>query len=114
MNTAEKFLRYVKVHSASVERDDITPTSAVQFDLARLLEKEMREMGMEKVICDEHAYVYGCIPASAGYENKPCIGFIAHLDTIPDFSGENVKPQVIENYDGGEVKLGDRDRKSVV
>jgi len=110
MNTAEKFLRYVKVHSASVERDDVTPTSAVQFDLARLLEKEMRDMGMEKVICDEHAYVYGYISATKGYENRPCIGFIAHLDTIPDFSGENVKPQVIENYDGGEVKLGDSGR----
>lgn len=110
MNTAEKFLRYVKVHSASVDRDDITPTSAVQFDLAKLLEKEMRGMGMEKVICDEHAYVYGYIPATKGYEHRPCIGFIAHLDTIPDFSGENVKPQLIENYDGGEVKLGESGR----
>ena len=110
MNTAEKFLRYVKVHSASVDRDDITPTSAVQFDLARLLEKEMRDMGMEKVVCDEHAYVYGYISATKGYEHRPCIGFIAHLDTIPDFSGENVQPQLIENYDGGEVKLGESGR----
>ena len=110
MNTAEKFLRYVKVHSASVDRDDITPTSAVQFDLARLLEKEMRDMGMEKVVCDEHAYVYGYISASKGYEHRPCIGFIAHLDTIPDFSGENVQPQLIENYDGGDVKLGESGR----
>lgn len=110
MNTAEKFLRYVKVHSASVDRDDITPTSAVQFDLAKLLEKEMRDMGMEKVICDEHAYVYGYIPATKGCEHRPCIGFIAHLDTIPDFSGENVQPQLIENYDGGEVKLGESGR----
>jgi len=110
MNTAEKFSRYVKVHSASVDRDDITPTSAVQFDLARLLEKEMRDMGMENVTCDEHAYVYGYIPATKGYEHRPCIGFIAHLDTIPDFSGENVRPQVIENYDGGDVKLGESGR----
>ena len=110
MNTAEKFLRYVKVHSASVDRDDITPTSAVQFDLARLLEKEMRDMGMEKVVCDEHAYVYGYIPATKGYENRPSIGFIAHLDTIPDFSGENVNPQIVENYAGGDVKLGDSGR----
>jgi len=110
MNTAEKFLRYVKVHSASVDRDDITPTSAVQFDLARLLEKEMRDMGMENVVCDEHAYVYGYISASKGYEHRPCIGFIAHLDTIPDFSGENVQPQLIENYDGGDVKLGESGR----
>ena len=110
MNTAEKFLRYVKVHSASVDRDDITPTSAVQFDLARLLEKEMRDMGMEKVVCDEHAYVYGYISATKGYEHRPCIGFIAHLDTIPDFSGENVNPQIVENYAGGDVKLGDSGR----
>ena len=110
MNTAEKFLRYVKVHSASVDRDDITPTSAVQFDLARLLEKEMRDMGMENVTCDEHAYVYGYISATKGYEHRPCIGFIAHLDTIPDFSGENVNPQIVENYAGGDVKLGDSGR----
>lgn len=110
MNTAEKFLRYVKVHSASVDRDDITPTSAVQFDLARLLEKEMRDMGMENVVCDEHAYVYGYISATKGYEHRPCIGFIAHLDTIPDFSGENVNPQIVENYAGGDVKLGESGR----
>ena len=61
---------------------------------------------MERVFVDAHAYVYGFLPASAGCGDRPCVGLIAHLDTIPDFSGENVRPQIIENYDGGDVALG--------
>ncbi len=61
---------------------------------------------MERVFVDGHAYVYGFLPATPGCEDRPCVGFIAHLDTIPDFSGENVKPQLVENYDGGPVALG--------
>ena len=106
MTALERFLTYVKIHTASSERDDRTPTEEREFDLARVLEKEMKALGMERVLVDEHAYAYGFIPATAGCENRPCVGFIAHLDTIPDFSGENVKPQLIENYDGGPVALG--------
>ena len=73
---------------------------------SRVLEKEMRELGMERVFVDGHAYVYGFLSATPGCEDRPCVGFIAHLDTIPDFSGENVKPQLVENYDGGPVALG--------
>ncbi len=110
MTALERFLRYVKIHTASSERSDRTPTEEREFDLARVLEQEMKELGMERVFVDGHAYVYGFIPASAGCEDRPCIGFIAHLDTIPDFSGENVKPQLIENYDGGDVALGSSGR----
>ena len=110
MKAYERFLNYVVVHTASSEETDCTPTTACQFDLSRLLEKEMLEMGMENVYVDEHAYVYGSISASEGYEKLPCIAFIAHLDTIPDFCGENVKPRLIPNYDGGEVVLGDSGR----
>ena len=106
MNVKDRFLRYVKVHTASAEDLSHTPTTERQHDLARLLCEEMREMGMQGVYGDEHAYAYGFLPATPGQEDKPCIGFIAHIDTIPDFSGENVQPQVIENYDGGEVALG--------
>ena len=107
MTVAERFIKYVKIHSASREDAESTPTSPVQLDFARILEEEMRMLGLEEVYCDENAYVYGALPASPGYEDRPAIGFIAHLDTIPDFPGENVKPQIIENYDGGTVKLGD-------
>lgn len=106
MRAFERFIKYVKVHTASAEDADQTPTTARQFDLSHILADEMRGLGMAEVHVDEQAYVYGSIPASAGLEAKPCIGFIAHIDTIPDFSGENVRPQLIENYDGRDVALG--------
>ena len=110
MRAYERLLQYVTVHTASAEDCEETPTTRRQFDLSRLLEKEMKALGMEGVFVDEHAYVYGFIPASAGCEDKPCVGLIAHIDTIPDFSGENVKPRLVENYDGGEIALGDSGR----
>lgn len=106
MRAYERLLKYVKIHTASAENVDATPTTQRQFDLSRELAGEMRALGMARVYEDEHAYVYGELPASAGMEDKPAIGFIAHIDTVPDFSGENVRPQVIENYDGGTVQLG--------
>lgn len=106
MRAYERLLKYVKIHTASAENVDATPTTQRQFDLSRELAGEMRALGMARVYEDEHAYVYGELPASAGMDDKPAIGFIAHIDTVPDFSGENVRPQVIENYDGGPVQLG--------
>ena len=110
MRAYERLIRYVQVHTASCEDLSKTPTTERQFDLARLLADEMCALGMEDVGVDEHAYVYGFLPASEGCGNMPCIGLIAHLDTIPDFSGENVRPQVYENYDGGDVVLGESGR----
>ena len=110
MRAYERLIKYVQVHTASCEDLSKTPTTERQFDLARLLADEMRALGMEDVGVDEHAYVYGFLPASEGCGNMPCIGLIAHLDTIPDFSGENVRPQVYENYDGGDVVLGESGR----
>ena len=106
MTALERFLSYVKIHTASSENTERTPTEEREFDLSRVLEKEMKSLGMERVFVDEDAYVYGFLPATEGCGERPCVGFIAHLDTIPDFSGENVKPQLIENYDGGPVALG--------
>ena len=107
MRAYERFIQYVQVHTASSEETDATPTTQRQFDLSRLLAKEMEAMGMQNVLVDEHAYVYGFLPATEGFEDKPCIGLIAHLDTIPDFSGENVKPTLVPVYDGGVVALGE-------
>ena len=107
MRAYERFIQYVQVHTASSEETDATPTTQRQFDLSRLLAKEMEAMGMQNVLVDEHAYVYGFLPAAEGFEDKPCIGLIAHLDTIPDFSGENVKPTLVPDYDGGVVALGE-------
>ena len=110
MKAYERLITYAKVHTASSDDTSVTPTTARQFDLAYLLEKEMNAMGLCDVSVDAHAYVYGRLPATPGYEEKPCVGFIAHLDTIPDFCGENVRPRVVENYDGGDVVLGDSGR----
>ena len=106
MTALERFIHYVQIHTASAEDTEATPTTERQFDLSRLLERELRELGMQEVYLDEHAYVYASLPATSGCENKPAIGFIAHLDTVPDFSGENVKPRIIPDYDGGDVVLG--------
>ena len=106
MRAYERLLNYVKIHTTSDEASDTTPTTARQFDLARLLVEEMKNLGVSDARVDEHCYVYGTIPPTPGYENRPGIGFIAHLDTAPDFCGEHVNPQVIPDYDGGEVALG--------
>ena len=105
MRAYERLLKYVKIHTASDESTETVPSTDRQFDLAKLLAEEMKELGIEGARVDEKCYVYGTIPASAGCEGKPSIGFIAHMDTSPDCSGENVKPQIWENYDGGEIRL---------
>ena len=110
MRAYERLIQYVQVHTASSEDCDRTPTTERQFDLSRLLAKEMEALGMEGVFVDDYAYVYGFLPATEGCEDKPCIGLIAHLDTIPDFSGVNVKPTLVPNYDGGVVPLGESGR----
>ena len=112
MKAYQRLIKYAKVHTASAEltENSPTPTTECQFDLARLLEKELKEIGVSDVYVDEHCYVYGKIPASQGYEDKPKIGFLAHMDTVPDFPGENVKPRVVEDYDGGDIILGESGR----
>ena len=110
MRAYERLIQYVQVHTASSEDLSRTPTTERQFDLSRLLAREMESMGMEDVYVDEHAYTYGFLPATEGCGEKPCIGFNAHVDTIPDFSGENVRPTLHENYDGGDVVLGESGR----
>ena len=106
MKTYERFLNYVKIHTASSEDSTTVPTTARQFDLAKLLVEELHSIGVSNARVDDKCYVYASIPATPGCEDAPALGFIAHMDTVPDFSGENVRPRIIENYDGGEVVLG--------
>lgn len=110
MRAYERFLKYVVVHTASSEDSETVPTTARQFDLAKMLVSELRSIGVEDAEVDDKCYVYAHIPATPGYEDQPALGFIAHMDTVPDFSGENVKPHLIENYDGGEIVLGNSGR----
>ena len=106
MRAYERLLKYVRVWTTSEEESQTSPTTERQFDLARMLVQEMREIGIKDADMDEYGYVYGHVPATPGYEDKTAVGFIAHMDTAPDYSGENVDPQVIEAYDGNDVSLG--------
>lgn len=105
MKASERFLKYVKVHTTSDPASSCAPSSAIQLDLAHMLVDEMTALGIQNAHVDEFGVVYGWLPATEGMEDMPPLGFIAHMDTSPDYSGENVKPQIIENYDGGDVVL---------
>ena len=107
MRAYERLLNYVKVYTTSEDEQEIVPSTSRQFDLGNQLAKELKNIGVQDVRIDDKCYVYGVIPATAGLEDKPAIGFIAHMDTAPDFSGENVNPQIIPDYDGTDVKLGE-------
>ncbi len=106
----ERLLKYVKVSTPSDDKSTTNPTTACQFDLAKVLVEEMKALGIEDARVDDKCYVYGTIPAAAGYEDKAKVGFIAHMDTAPDFCGENVNPCIIESYDGKDVVLGNSGR----
>ena len=105
MRAYERLLKYAKVYTTSDPESGTHPSAAREFDLAHLLVEEMKSIGIEDAFVDEHCYVYGSIPATKGCEKKPSLGLIAHMDTAPDASGENVKPILHENYDGGDVVL---------
>ena len=103
MRAYERFLKYVTIYTTSDEESASHPTTARQFDLAHLLVEQLKELGVADAAVDEKCYVYGTLPATPGYEEKPALGFVSHMDTAPAAPGENVKPQVFENYDGGDV-----------
>lgn len=110
MRAYERFLNYVKVNTKSDENSTTLPSTACQFDLAKMLKDELIKIGCENVTLSENCYVYANIPATKGYENAVALGFVAHMDTSPDFNGENVKVQIIENYNGEDVALGESGR----
>ena len=105
MRAYERFLNYVKVYTTSDPDSATAPSSARQLDLARQLADEMTRMGLERAHVDEFGIVYGWLSATPGMEDVPALGFIAHMDTAPDLSGKDVRPQIIEHYDGGDVLL---------
>lgn len=109
MSVEKRFLNYVSYWTTSDENGTQNPTSDREFSLAKVLEQELKDLGLEKVRLSDNCYVYGLLPATPGMENKKAIGLIAHMDTAPDFSGENVKPQIIENYDGKDIFLSGSD-----
>ncbi len=110
MRAYERLLKYVKVYTTSDEDSNTVPSTARQFNLAKMLVQELHEIGINNAMVDDKCYVYASIEATPGYENKKAVGFIAHMDTAPDFCGENVNPVVEENYDGEDVVLGNSGR----
>ncbi|MBO8471640.1 MAG: peptidase T, partial [Bacteroidetes bacterium] len=99
----DRFLRYVAVDTQSDPESEAQPSSARQFDLLKMLCKELQDMGVEATL-DEYGYVMGSIPSNCG-DKVPAVGFIAHVDTSPDASGTGIKPQIIKDYDGTDILL---------
>ena len=100
----DRFISYVKIDTQSDPNSDSTPSTKKQWDLANKLVEELKAIGMQDVTIDEHAYVMATLPANVPH-TVPVIGFVSHFDTTPDFSGTNVNPQIIENYDGKDIVL---------
>ena len=100
----DRFLRYVAIDTQSDEESESQPSAAKEWDLLKLLCKELQDMGVEATL-DEYGYVMGKIPSNIPEKDIPAVGFIAHVDTSPDASGKDVKPQIIKDYDGGPVDL---------
>ena len=105
MELKERFLKYVAINTRSDENSETFPSTAVQWDLLNALVEEMKLLGLQDVTIDKYGYAMGTIPATPGKENAPVIGFLAHVDTAPDMSGENVRPHIIESYDGKDIVL---------
>ena len=105
MELKDRFLKYVSFDTQSDENSTTFPSTEKQLVLLNYLADEMRTLGMEDVTVDKYGYAMGTIPATKGYENAPVIGFIAHVDTSPDMSGKDVKPRIIEEYDGSDIQL---------
>ncbi len=104
----ERFIRYVKVDSQSDPESASTPSTQKQWDIIHLLVDELKEIGLSEVSVDDYGYIMATLPSNVSYE-VPTIGFIAHYDTAPDFSGANVNPQFVHNYDGGDIVLNEKE-----
>lgn len=108
--TIDNFLRYVKIDTCSDEESVSMPSTMKQHNLASVLVEELNAMGAGDITYDkEHCYIYASIPASEGCEQSPVLGFIAHMDTSPAVSGTDVKPRIVEQYNGGDIVLNEKE-----
>jgi tripeptide aminopeptidase len=104
----KRFVSYVTVDTESDPNNPAFPSTETQWNLARQLEAELISIGMQEVELDENCYIMATLPSNVDYE-VPTIGFVSHIDTSPDFTGANVKPQIVENYDGGDILLNEQE-----
>ena len=102
----ERLVRYAKIDTQSDADSSSTPSTPGQWDLLHELQKELADIGLEEITLDENGYLFATLPANTDRE-VPVIGFLAHVDTATDYTGKNVKPQRIDNYDGKDVQLND-------
>src|SRR3989339_1771076 len=102
---ADRFIRYARIHTQSDTKSPSCPSSSCQMDLARMLLADLLEIGCTEVSLNRNGYIMASLPSNVNKE-IPVIGFIAHMDTSPDFSGKDVNPQIIKNYAGGDIQLG--------
>lgn len=103
----DKFIRYAKIDTQSDPKSQTIPSTQKQFDLAHILVKELKEMGIKDVELTDECYIYATIPSNIlNGNNLPTIGFVAHMDTSPDFNATGVNPQIVENYQDGDIRLG--------
>jgi tripeptide aminopeptidase len=100
----DRFISYISIDTESDPNSDTTPSTEKQWDLARKLHQELLDMGMRDVTIDENAYIMATLPSNVNHQ-VPTIGFISHFDSTPDYTGKDIKPQIIENYDGGDIAL---------
>lgn len=100
-----RFINYAKIYSTSDPESETTPSTERQWDIANYIYEELKTLGLSDVSIDEHGYIYAYVPSNLDQDNEPVVGFIAHYDTSPDFSGENVKPIIWDDYDGGDLLL---------
>lgn len=100
----EKFLQYVKIDTTSDSKSQSCPSSEIQWDLAKVIVKDLEEIGLVDISLDENGYIMGTLPSNT-QKDIPTIGFIAHMDTAPSFNGKDIKPRIIDNYDGNDIIL---------
>ena len=100
-----RFINYVKIYSTSDPESETTPSTPQQWDIAKYIFEELKTLGLSDVSMDEHGYIYGYVPSNLENDDEPVVGFISHYDTSPDFNGENVKPIIWDDYDGGDLLL---------
>ncbi|MBQ4578694.1 MAG: peptidase T [Clostridia bacterium] len=105
MRPYERLLNYVKYDTASDGRSETCPSTEKQLVFARALEQEMKELGLQNVRLDEHGYLYGTVPGNIEDYDGPVLGFIAHMDVVDDVPSANIKPRIVEHYDGGDIVL---------
>ena len=108
MALLERFLKYVSIHTTSDENTGLVPSTPQQMEFAKILAEELKTMGMQDVSLDKKGYLMATLPSNID-KDVPTVGFISHLDTSPDMSGKNVKPRIVENYDGNDIVLNEKE-----